>query len=185
MITTSKCKQNKESFIMEKLALTKDQQRMLDSLDKVIKKGNVNEMLKAIAVMMADGVQPKPRQIAKVSAHIFKTQNAGLNVEFATEFGGMGAFTEQMGKIVLARGNSEDNFDFAQYVIGSDKVAHGYAIYKKGNKQWWFAFVRRFPTIARQIERGATKSVDEKKKKKKNEKSAKDRKRGLDSIVTR
>ena len=170
---------------MEKLVLTKDQQKMLDSLDRVIKKGNVNEMLKAVAVMMADGVQPKPRQIAKVSAHIFKTQNAGLNVEFATEFGGMGAFTDQMGKIVLARGNSEDNFDFAQYVQGSDIIAHGYAIYKKGNKQWWFAFARRFPTQARMIERGATKSAEEKKKKKKNEKSAKDKKRGLDAIVTR
>ncbi len=170
---------------MEKLVLSKDQQKMIDSLDKVIKKGDVNEMLKALAVMMRDGVQPKPRQIAKVSAHIFKTQNAGLNVEFATEFGGMGAFTEQMGKIVLARGNSEDNFDFAQYVRGADIIAHGYAIYKKGNKQWWFAFARRFPAQARQIERGATKSAEEKKKKKKNEKSAKDRKRGLDAIVSR
>ncbi len=170
---------------MEKLALTRDQQAMLDKTDRIIKKGNVNEMLKHFALLMADGVNPKPRQIAKVSAHIFKTQNAGLNVEFATEFGGMGAFVEQMGKIVLARGNSEDNFDFAQYVRGADIVAHGYAIYKKQNKQWWFAFARRFPAQARLIERGATKSAEEKKKKKQQEKSSKDRRRGLDSIVTR
>ncbi len=158
---------------MEKLALTKEQKSMLDKLDRIIKKGDVNEMLRQVALLMADGVNPKPRQIAKMSAHIYKTQDPELNVEFATEFGGMGAFVRQMGNIVLGSGTAEDNFDFAQYVSGADILKHGYVIYKKKNKMWWFAFARRFPVQARQIEQGVAHSADKKKKDKKKKDKAK------------
>ncbi|MBR4270387.1 MAG: hypothetical protein IKQ31_01765 [Clostridia bacterium] len=157
---------------MEKLALTKEQKSKLDKLDKIIKSGDVNEMLSCTAKLMAEGLNPKPRQIAKMSAHIYKTQDPDLNVEFATEFGGMGAFVRQMGNIVLGSGTAEDNFDFAQYVSGADILKHGYVIYKKKNKMWWFAFARRFPVQARQIEQGIAHNVDKKKKdKKKKDKS--------------
>ncbi len=139
---------------MEKLSLTPEQKALMNQTENIIKSGNVNLMLKHFAILMGDGLTPTPRQIAKVSAHIYKTGDENLNLDFAVEFGGMGAFVEKLGEIVIERGNSEDNFDFAQYVEGADIVAHGRAIRKKRNKLWWSAFMRRFPEQARVIMQG-------------------------------
>ena len=104
---------------------------------------------------------PTPRQIAKVSAHIFKTGDKDLNLDFAVEFGGMGAFVEKLGEIVIEQGDAEDNFDFAQYVSGADVVVHGKAIRKKKSKLWWSAFVKRFPEQARIIIQGNTREISQ------------------------
>ncbi len=136
---------------MEKLILTDAQKELMAQTDAIIKSGDVNLMLKHFALLMTDGLTPTPRQIAKVSAHIYKTGNENLSLDFATEFGGMGAFVEKLGEIVIEQGTAEDNFDFAQYVAGADIILHGKAIKKKRNKLWWNAFVRRFPEQAKII----------------------------------
>lgn len=144
---------------MEKLELTDEQMEMMAKTDEIIKSGDVNKMVKHFALLMADGLTPSPRQIAKVSAHIFKTGDKDLNLDFAVEFGGLGAFVEKMGEIVMEEGDAEDNFDFAEYAAGADIVAHGKAIRKKKNKYWWSAFVKRFPEQARIIMQENTKEV--------------------------
>lgn len=146
---------------MEKLNLTPEQKHLMAQTDSIIKSGDVNLMLKHFAMLMTDGLTPTPRQIAKVSAHIYKTGDENLNLDFAVEFGGMGAFVDKLGEIVIERGNSEDNFDFAQYVEGADIIAHGRAIKKKRNKLWWNAFMRRFPEQARVIMQGTTRERDQ------------------------
>lgn len=145
---------------MEKLELTNAQKEVMAQTDDIIKSGDVNLMLKHFALLMTDGLTPTPRQIAKVSAHIFKTGDKDLNLDFAVEFGGLGAFVEKMGEIVIEQGDAEDNFDFAQYATGADVVAHGKAIRKKKNKLWWNAFVKRFPEQARIIMQENTKEIN-------------------------
>ena len=144
---------------MTKLILTDAQKELMAQTDDIIKSGDVNLMLKHFAMLMTDGLTPTPRQIAKVSAHIYKTGDQNLCVDFGMEFGGLGAFVEKLGEIVLEDGTAEDNFDFAQYVEGADIIAHGKAIKKKKNKLWWNAFVRRFPEQARIITQGNTKEA--------------------------
>lgn len=146
---------------MEKLVLTTQQKKLCAQTDDIIKSGNVNLMLKHFALLMTDGLTPTPRQIAKVSAHIYQKGNEDLALDFATEFGGMGAFVQKLGEIVIEQGSAEDNFDFAQYVSGADVILHGKAIKKKKNKLWWNAFVKRFPEQARIIMQGQSKTKEE------------------------
>lgn len=123
----------------------------LDELDKVIESGDVNAMLDMLNTLMANGVTPEPRQVAKISAHIYKVNNANLATEFGTQYGAFGAFNEQLAEIVLAQGTAEDNYDFALYVPNSDKLRHGMAIKKRRNKMWWLAFSKMWPAEAHQI----------------------------------
>ena len=146
---------------MEKLVLTTQQKKLCAQTDDIIKSGNVNLMLKHFALLMTDGLTPTPRQIAKVSAHIYQKGNEDLALDFATEFGGMGAFVQKLGEIVIEQGSAEDNFDCAQYVSGADVILHGKAIKKKKNKLWWNAFVKRFPEQARIIMQGQSKTKEE------------------------
>ncbi len=146
---------------MEKLSLTTEQKKMVKDLDKIIESGNVNKMLEQLSRMMADGVVPTPRQIAKISAHIYKTGDKDLITEFALKYNQMGAFTKKLEEVVLESGSAEDNFDFAQYVPNADVVAHGKAIRRKRNKMWWVAFARMFPEQARIIMQGKTKDKEE------------------------
>lgn len=146
---------------MEKLILTDAQKELMAQTDSVIKTGDVNLMLKHFALLMTDGLTPTPKQIAKVSAYVYKTGDENLMVDFGIEFGGMGAFVEKLGEIVIEQGTAEDNFDFAQYARGADVVAHGRAIRKKKNKLWWNAFVKRFPEQARIITQDNTKAKEE------------------------
>ena len=134
---------NKERQVAEK--------KVLDELDKIIQSGDVNAMLNFIHTLMESGVTPLPRQIAKISAHIFNTQSAELATEFGVEFGGFGAFNEKLAEIVLNEGSAEDNYDFAMYVPGADILAHGKAIKKKRSKMWWLAFARMWPVEAKKI----------------------------------
>ncbi len=123
----------------------------LGVLDKAIESGDVNKMLDCINTLMAMGVTPTPRQIAKVSAHIYKTQNVNLATEFGVEYGAFGAFTDKLAEVVVAKGSAEDNFDYCLYVPNADLVAHGKAIRKKRSKMWWVAFSKHWPMIAEQI----------------------------------
>ena len=148
-------------YIMEKLHLTTEQQKMLDVTDKIIKSGNVNKMLEHLARLMADGLVPTPRQIAKISAHIYKTDNKELITEFALKYNGLGAFTDKLAEVILKEGSAEDNFDFAQYVPTADIIAHGKAIRKKKSKMWWVAFARMFPQQAYIIMHGKTKDKEQ------------------------
>ncbi len=136
---------------MEKLTLTTAQKKMSKALDEAIKSGNVNQMLSVLAKMMADGVTPTPKQIAKMSAHIYQTKNQELIAEFGIKYAGMGSCTQQLEDVVLENGSAEDNFDFARYVEGADIIKHGKVIKKKRNKMWWAAFVKMFPEQARII----------------------------------
>ena len=140
---------------MEKLALTDAQKELMAQTDGIIKTGDVNLMLKHFALLMTDGLTPTPKQIAKVSAYVYKTGDENLMLDFAVEFGGMGAFVQKLGEVVIEQGDAEDNFDFAQYASGADVVAHGKAIKKKKNKLWWSAFCKRFPEQARIIEQNS------------------------------
>lgn len=126
-------------------------QKSIDELDKIIKTGDVNEMINCVKTMMALGTTPLPRQIAKISAHIYKTQNADLVTEFSVQYGSFGAFTDKLAEIVLEDGSAEDNFDFALYVPNADRLAHGKAIRRKRSKMWWLAFAKMWPNIAEQI----------------------------------
>ena len=136
---------------MEKLTLTTSQRAMLKKLDEIIKSGNINQMLDCLSKLMADGITPNPRQIAKISAYIYKVGNEELITEFGIKYAGLGSFTSKLEEVVLQRGTAEDNFDFAQYVPGADIVAHGKVIKRKRNKMWWVAFARVFPEQARFI----------------------------------
>ena len=136
---------------MEKLELTAAQRTMLRKFNDIIKTGDVNKMLDWLAKLMADGLTPNPRQIAKVSAYVYKVGNEQLITEFGIKYAGLGSFTSKLEEVVLERGTAEDNFDFAQYVPGADIVAHGRVIKKRRNKMWWVAFARLFPEQARFI----------------------------------
>ncbi|MBO5102756.1 MAG: hypothetical protein J6C13_01530 [Clostridia bacterium] len=143
---------------MEKLNLTVAQQHKLDATDNIIKSGDVNAMIEHLIALMEDGLTPTPRQIAKISAHIYKTGDKDLITEFGIKFAGLGSFTQKLAEIVLEQGSAEDNFDFAQYVPDADILAHGKAIRKKKSKMWWVAFARLFPEQARVIMAGKDKT---------------------------
>lgn len=131
----------------------------LDELDKVIASGDVNAMLNMLNTLMANGTPPLPRQIAKISAHIYKVDDAELATEFGVQYGAMGAFGDALAEIVIQKGSAEDNFDFARYVPNADRIRHGKAIKKKRNKMWWLAFARMWPEEARIITAAMTKAA--------------------------
>lgn len=135
-------------------------QKSLDELDKIIESGDINKMLDYVNTLMASGVTPLPRQIAKISAHIYKVNDANLATEFGVEYGGFGAFTEQLSEVVLRDGTAEDNFDFALYVPNADRLAHGKAIRKKRSKMWWLAFAKMWPNIATRVIESTAKTKD-------------------------
>ena len=136
---------------MSKRKANDARQLALDELDAVIASGDVNAMLNMINTLMANGVTPTPRQIAKISAHIYKVNDANLAAEFGAQFGAFGAYNDKLAEIVLEQGSAEDNYDFAMYVPNADRVAHGKAIRKKRSKMWWMAFARMWPMEANQI----------------------------------
>ncbi len=137
-------------------------QKALDELDKVIASGDVNAMLNMINTLMANGLTPLPRQIAKISAHIYKVNDGKLATEFGVQYGVFGAYNDQLAEIVMREGSAEDNYDFALYVPNANRLAHGKAIKKKRSKMWWFAFAKMWPELAQQIMASA--SRDEKNK---------------------
>ncbi len=145
---------------MEKINLTATQIELLQKTDDIILTGDVNLMLEHLAKLMEDGLTPTPRQIAKISAHIYKTNNLDLILEFGIKYAGLGSFTEKLAEVVLEEGSAEDNFDFAQYVPNADVVAHGKAIKKRKNKMWWSAFVKLFPEQAKIIVDSKEKDLD-------------------------
>lgn len=154
---------------MSKSKATEARELALGTLDKVIEKGDVNAMLDMINTLMANGVTPLPRQIAKISAHIYKVNNAKLASEFGAQYGAFGSYNEQLAQVVIKDGTAEENYDFALYVPNSDKLAHGKAIKKKRNKMWWLAFSKMWPEIALRITQMA--SREEKRKAKEQERA--------------
>lgn len=136
---------------MNKRKANDARQKALDELDAVIASGDVNAMLNMINTLMANGVTPTPRQIAKISAHIYKVNDASLATEFGAQYGAFGAFNDKLAEIVMQEGSAEDNYDFARYVPNADIIAHGKAIKKKRSKMWWMAFARMWPVEANQI----------------------------------
>ena len=136
---------------MSKRKANDARQLALDELDTVIASGDVNAMLNMINTLMANGVTPTPRQIAKISAHIYKVNDANLATEFGAQFGAFGAYNDKLAEIVLEQGSAEDNYDFAMYVPNADRLSHGKAIRKKRSKMWWMAFARMWPMEANKI----------------------------------
>lgn len=148
---------------MSKQKQTDAVQKSIEELDEIIKTGDVNAMLNYVNTLMSMGVTPLPRQIAKISAHIYNTQNTDLATEFGVEYASFGAFTDKLAEIVLADGTAEDNFDFALYVPGADRFAHGRAIRRKRSKMWWLAFAKMWPQVATKvIEAGPVKKASAK-----------------------
>ncbi len=137
-------------------------QKALEELDKVIASGDVNAMLNMINTLMANGLTPSPRQIAKISAHIYKVNDGKLATEFGVQYGSFGSYNNELAEIVMREGTAEDNYDFALYVPNSDKLAHGKAIKRKRSKMWWLAFAKMWPELAQQIMASASRSKEEK-----------------------